>query len=438
MDGSLRGAVMVKVRASSRIIGVILMFGGLTSPVHSQIRGLNGGNIFSAADDDSVTGRARPEYDAQGIPVGGFRAYPNLSVGASFDDNVLRAESDPKSDYFFQFSPQLNLRSQWSRHYLGIGAQATRYQYSTLSSENRTEWDVAGAGRADILTGVDLSVNGRYDSTFEARTSRDQIGAAEPTPYQHSDVGVVFSYDPYRLGLQVSAGFQRYNFDDTKLLSSFGGGLLDNDDRDRDVYSIATTALYELSPGYGLFFRPEYEKREYDLQTGRAAGRDSQGYKIDGGLNLLLGGLIRGEAYAGYVNQNFQGIQFSDVSGIDYGAALRWFPSQLITVHLNAARTLNATTLVGASVSDERSVELGADYELRRNIILQASVSYIAARFEGITRHDEDSSAQLGISYLLNPYVSADAKFTHTNRTTTERGFAFADNVVSITLSGHL
>jgi len=266
----------------------------------------------------------------------------------------------------------------------------------------------------------------------------DQIGAAEPTPYQRSDARFEFSYDPYRIGLQLGADFERYHYDSTKLSPSFGGGLLNNDDRNRNVYSIHATALYELSPGYAAFIRPTYEERIYDLQTRRASGRDSRGYKMDAGVKLLLSRLISGEAYAGYISQDLQGSSFADLSAIDYGAALSWYPSELITVHLDASRTPNATTIAGASLSDERYVGVGIDHELRRNVIVQGAVSYTDTQFEGNPRHDQDFTAQVGVRYFMNPYLTVNARITHTVRDSTEIRRRYAANVVSISVSAHL
>jgi len=419
-------------------VALLLPVAGLAPAAQAQSAVLSADDIDYSRDEDSVTGRSRPEYDPQGIPVGAFRAYPSVGVTASYDDNVLRTPSDGKTDYFFSFAPDLNLVSQWSRHYLALHAGANRFQYSNLSSEDRTEWDVSAVGRLDIISGVGLSANLAKASTFESRTSRDQIGAAGPTPYQRSDARFIFSYDPYRFGVQVTGEFERYNYDETKLLPSFGGGVLNNDDRDRDVYQIQAKALYEFSPGYALFVRPGYRKVTYDLQTGRAAGRDSEGYTMDGGINLLLGQLVKGEIYFGYINQNLQGQEFQDLSGINYGAALRWYPTELITVRLDASRTPNVTTIVGASFSDERNVGVGIDYEARRNIIIQTDLTYTDTTLDGTTRRDEDFSARFGVRYLLNPYLVADTAFTRSVRNSTATGRGFSDDVVSFTLTAHI
>jgi hypothetical protein len=412
---------------------LLLCTTGFVGPAYAQPVGINPAEIDSPPDEDSVLGRPRPEYAAQGLPLGSFRLFPAFGLSAAFDDNVFRTQSNDKSDYFFDFAPEMILRSQWSRHSLNLSASADHYQYAKYSSETRTDWDVAATGRLDIATGTGLSAQLQHVSTAELRSSPDQVDAAEPTPYQRSLARLAFAYNPYRIGVRFTADYVRTDFDSTKTLQ---GTLHNNDDRNRDDYSAALTALYEFSPGYAVFVRPGYEKRVYDLQVSKV--RNIQGYNVDAGVDLLLSRLISGEVYAGYLRQDLQGPAFEDLSGIDYGATLRWYPSQLITVHLNASRAPAATTLVGASLSDSKNVELGVDYEFRRNVILQASIQYIDTAFTGIARQDRDLDTQIGAQYLLNPNLTANARFTHRSRDSTVSGHSYGDNEVLVSLNVHL
>src|SRR5690349_4121111 len=85
-----------------------------------------------------VLDRARPEYDALGLPVGSFLLFPTFAAGASFDDNIFRNPGASASDTFWTFSPRLDLRSQWSQDLLQVYGQADGYAYDTHGSESRT------------------------------------------------------------------------------------------------------------------------------------------------------------------------------------------------------------------------------------------------------------------------------------------------------------
>jgi hypothetical protein len=184
-------------------------------PAHSQFSSQDLAEIESPIETESVLGRRRPEYDPIGVPLGAFRAFPTVSLNAAYDDNVLRSDANAQHDYFISMTPGVVLRSEWVRHYLTAGASATRYRYSRLSSENRTEWNAAIGGRLDILTGFNLTGAATYESTFEDRESRDQVGAAKPTPYSVSSARATLSYNPFRLGVQLGVEYQRYAYSNT-------------------------------------------------------------------------------------------------------------------------------------------------------------------------------------------------------------------------------
>lgn len=416
---------------------LLFVIGGW-SPAHSQYLEDIPQAVLQVLEDNSVTGRRRPEYEPAGLPLGSFRAYPELRTGVAFDDNVLRMKEDVRGDALFNALGRFAVRSEWTRHYLAASASVARAQYMQLTSENKTEWGVSGTGRLDILTGLNLTGTGSHIYTFESRTSRNQIGAARPTPIRRSNAAVTLAYNPYWLGLRLDGQFDRYDYSETNLLPSFGGGVRSNRDRTLNQYSVSGTALAEFSPGYAAFMRATYRERDYDSMSDRALGRDAQGYDLDAGVNLLLTSLVTGEAYVGYRRLQFAGPQFRDLSDVTYGASLRWYTTEVLNLYLRAARTPNPTIFPNASIADSQSVEMGVDYEFRRNVILQLSGMYTGTQFVGISRYDRDWRAQLGVSYLLNRYLSADLQVAHSMRSSNALAAGFDDNIVSVALTGHL
>lgn len=408
------------------------------SPAHSQYLEDIPQTVPQVLEENSVTGHRREEYEPAGLPLGSFRAYPELRTGVAFDDNVLRTKDDARGDALFNAMGRFAVRSEWTRHSLAANASVARAQYLQLTSENKTEWGVSGTGRLDILTGFALMGTGSHIYSFESRTSRNQIGAVRPTPLRRSSAGFTLAYNPYWLGLRLDGQFDRSDYSEVILQPSFGGGVRSNRDRNLNQYSLSGTALAEFSPGYATFMRATYRERDYDSTSDRALGRDAQGYDLDAGVNLLLTSLVTGEAYLGYRRLQFAGAQFRDLSDVTYGASLRWYTTEVLNLYLRAARTPNPTIFPNASIADSQSVEMGADYEFRRNVIVQLSGIYTGTQFVGISRYDRDWRAQLGVSYMLNRYLSADLQAAHAMRASNALAAGFKDNIVSFALTGHL
>jgi hypothetical protein len=390
-------------------------------------------------EDVGVAERARPEYDAKGIPMGGFRLFPILDLSESYDDNVLRLPVG-QSDYIFTVSPSVRLVSQWGRHFLEIYGGLNNYNYSSLSRLSLTDWKVGSDGRLDISRAATLSANVYYGEMHEALSSPNTVGfQASPNRFNQTHAEVTAAYQPNRLGFGVGASYDRLDFLNTPLL---GGGVLFNSDRNETEDQGFARVFYDFSPGYSAFVKGLYDSRHFDHFFDRSGlHRSSNGYRIDGGVDMKISELVAGQIYVGYLEQSFSQnvpLPLRDISGVDYGVALDWFASPLLTVHLNGLRQINDTTLSSTSASEDSSIKLSADYELDYNLLLNAFVSYTNSRLVGTTRTDNYPGVGVGVKYLMNRYLSAYVAYAYSQRSSNFSGVNFSDNTVSIGLIGHL
>ena len=376
-----------------------------------------------------VLDRARPEYDALGLPVGSFLLYPTFATGMSYDDNILRAPSAAAQDVYWTFSPRLDLRSQWSQDLLQLYAQADGYAYDSHGSESRTNWIGGASSEFGIAPGTVVDARASYFDTHESRGSPDiSTAALSPTSFSlfHGDLSILHQPGPF--GLSAGVSYDRHVYDRTQLI---GGGAVDNSDRNSRITEVYGKASYELEPGSSLFARASYNTRDFDLQFDRSGFQhSSDGYRLDGGVQMLLSPLVKGTMYLGYLQQNFKAPLHS-VSGFDFGSQLDWYVTELVTVHLNTTRILSDTTIAGASNEDQRTIQTSVDYELLRNLILQANFGYENDIFDGTSRRDHVATFGLGGNYLLNQRVSFYMHYDHSGRDSTVSGVNFADNLIS-------
>jgi len=396
--------------------------------------------IGMTPQDVGVMDRARPAYDAKGVPLGGFRLFPTLDLNASYDDNVFRVPA-AQSDYFFTISPALRLKSQWGRHFFEVYTGLNNYEYMQFSEENLTDWRVGADGRLDISRAATASANVYYGELHESWSAPNNVVGfqAAPNRYYQTHADVQTAYQPNRLGIGFGASFDRYNWMDTPKI---GGGQLYNSDRDQNEYQGYAKAFYDFSPGYSGFVRASYDERDFDHFYDRSGlHRSSHGFRVNGGLDMQLTHLLAGELFIGYLDQSFAQnvpIPLPNVSGLDYGAELDWYASQTLTVHLSGSRQLADVVISGASVADNKMVAVTADYEFRPDIILQARASYTDSRFVGTTRTDTYPGVGVGVKYLVNRYVSANLNYNYSERSTDVSGVQYTDSTISIGLSLHV
>ncbi len=425
--------------AAKIIVGALLAVMGVSAPA-AATDVTTPTYIGMTPQDVGVMDRARPAYDAKGIPLGGFRLFPTLDLNASYDDNVFKRPA-AQSDYFFTISPALRLKSQWGKHFFEIYAGSNTYEYMDFTAQNLTDWRVGADGRLDITRAAKLSANAFYGELHESWSAPNNVVGyqAAPNRYYQTHADIQTAYQPNRLGIGFGASYDRYNWSNTPKI---GGGLLYNSDRDQNEYQGYGKIHYDFSPGYSAFVRASYDERDFELFYDRSGlHRSSHGYRLNGGLDVQLTHLLAGELFLGYLNQSFaQNVPtpLPNVSGFDYGAELDWYASPTFTVHLSGSRQLADVTITGASVADNKMVALSADYEFRPNIILQARVSYTDSRFVGTTRTDTYPGAGVGVKYLVNRYVSANLNYNYSERSTDVSGVQYTDNTISIGLSLHV
>jgi len=107
-------------------------------------------NDYDRGRNTSVLERDRPEYDANGLPAGGFIVYPKIVAATEFNSNALASNGGDQSDWSFIVTPSLLIQSNWNRDELEFGGDLSAQESAKFSSNNELAWRVHGDGRLDI------------------------------------------------------------------------------------------------------------------------------------------------------------------------------------------------------------------------------------------------------------------------------------------------
>ena len=108
---------------------------------------------YSRGENVGVTDRDRPEYDATGIPAGGFVVYPKVELGGEFDSNALAvdgASARPQADWDLLADPSVFVQSNWNRNELEGQAALNLRQADRFGGNDETGWSVRGLGHYDL------------------------------------------------------------------------------------------------------------------------------------------------------------------------------------------------------------------------------------------------------------------------------------------------
>ncbi len=375
----------------------------------------------------SVIRRPRRDYDPVGARGHGFIFYPYASAELLFDDNIFASETK-QDDLIWKSSAGVNAESDWGRHFLGFELAVEDYRHRDEQSEDHT--NVAGSvkGRYDIYH--DTALYGKFSITnaHENRGASSALSstvAAKPTEYLAVKAGSYLEKTIGRSTIQVSGSIEHFNYDD---VAAVGGGTLDQDSRDGNIYKGGLRKSYNFSPGYNAFGMVEFNSRDF-RGGGGTPNRDSDGIEARAGLEFEATRVIAAEFSVGYLHQDYDNNAFSDVDSIAFKSALVWNPTQLMTVNFDASRVVSETTVTNASGRLDTVVNAQIDYEILRNVIGSVKGGYMMEDYQGVAREDETVTAGISVDYLVNRRMRTKLYYTHQNRDSNTATFDYEKNI---------
>jgi hypothetical protein len=355
-----------------------------------------------------VTDRVAPESDALGNKLGGFTAYPKLGISSGYDSNVYATENDAKSNAVFVIDPSVALESDWSRHKLSFGGFLSQSLRSEYTQEDNTTWGIGGSGQLDVLESSNIQSSLGYQELTESRGGiNPNLAIPNPIQYDLLQWGLVGNHRLNQLNLSAAVDFDKFDYDSTGQQY-----------RDRDVWVFTAQGGYAFSPGYNGFVRGEFNNRNFENGSVTAGGvsQDSQGYNLAVGIDSEITNLISGEAYIGYLDQDYDSAAFSDASGVSFGVDLEWEATKLTKVSLTGSRDV-VDSMTPRSGGILYSVGgFGVDHELTPEVHLTGDFSYYNADYKGIDREDDGYVYSVGADYRLSRSVHLDLLYSFNDR----------------------
>lgn len=374
---------------------------------------------------ETVFDRNRPDFDAKGIPAGGFRIFPSLTVRQAYDDNVFATDVDEEGDFITLISPEIDVRSEWSRHSLVFTAFADIERFADFDNEDAEEYGAAVRGTLDVTARDEVRALAGYSRQVEGRTDPDQAVGVDRNEYDDYRLGAGYTHDFNRVSVQVDGLWRELDFIGDRLR-----------ERDRQEFRFESRVSYDVSPRFDLFVEPFYVLRDYDERTAGGADQDSQTFGILGGAGIDITGILFGEIGAGVFYDEFESSARDEVTGFALSAALDWNVTELTTLRARASNESEATNVGGASTLVTTEAAIAVEHELMRNVLIGADAYFQMEDFQGISRTDETYGGGLEVQYLVNSYFSVFAEYQHETQDSDAAGNDYSINVVLVGLRG--
>jgi outer membrane protein W len=375
-----------------------------------------------------------------GIPWGSFLVYPELSLAATYDDNIYAERTNVSADFIYTVTPSLALKSKWTQHALNLDLGLDSDHYRSHDSEDVTDYWLGLDGHYDLGANSNLFGGARHSRDHEDRStpgSLNPTAQVSPTQYFHDEahLGLAHSYDAFRL--RLGGTYDKYNYEDG--VSSLGVPV-DNDYRDHTLDSLGARLGYVLSPQYELFGQFATDNRNYDiLIPGQTYNRDSDGYRAAIGLRFTLQPQrLVGEVFAGAMSQDYAYSGYSDISQPYFGALAVWKPTSQVTATGFIDRTLEETNVNDGTVYASGSLDTTYGFEVEHQISSKLSVNgraaYTRSDFQNYDRLDTIIDAGAGLRYFVASAVYLGADLRITNRDSNDLDGQYASNQIMVNI----
>jgi hypothetical protein len=233
-----------------------------------------------------------------------------------------------------------------------------------------------------------------------------------------------------RLAGSVGMRVDHYNYGSTRAQD---GSIISQDSRDGRVAAAHARLDYAISSGLGVFSALEVNKR--DLRGTPTQSLSSDGYRSLSGINVKLGHLVSGEVGAGYASQRFDDPTIGAIQGPAYRGLINWSVTRLLDLHFKAEQIVTeaSDTVAGGVRAD--AFQIGADYELRRNLIFSIAGTYERDRFFGQVREDKVQSTLAELKYVLNRYSSISIQHQYFRRDSSTPSSSYDKHEVGVNVT---
>lgn len=381
--------------------------------------------------DTPVSTRSYPEYQAVGIRNGSWMFNPTLTGGGFFDSNVFSTNTGMQSDFAGQIGAGLQAHTLWERHGIDIQASTLNTTYSHFNTLDQTDTSLKANGHYDIDNSTTFLGGFQAAYLHEGVGSlTSPAGAIQPTPYSLFSGDATLRKQFGRASVSVGTRVDSYNYGSVLAQN---GTTIDESSRDGQVYTAHGRFDYTLSEKSAVFTAVEGNWR--NLQGTPTQSLSSDGYRVMSGIDLEFTHLITGELAGGYMAQHFDASSIGNVEGPTYRAMLTWRPTRLLDVHFNAEQLVTEASDTTATGIRASALQVGFDYEFRRNVTLSVATTYERDSFYGQDRLDDVYDANVRLKYALNNITSLTLYYHFIRRASNIAEDSFDKNIVGINAS---
>ncbi|SHL38157.1 uncharacterized protein, PEP-CTERM system associated [Roseovarius marisflavi] len=357
-----------------------------------------------------------------------------VSVSEQFTDNVFLTANDRRSDFITVIEPWISLALRRQDFRLNLDASAEFGRFADYSSEDFNDYFLGAQARYRINDSVFAFGGLDFAWEHENRNSPDDVDGVKPTELHDASgffgIGGKINDKSFRLGVNV----RDLDYDDVRAFDGVTFVNVDNDDRDRLQTEIGGRLGVAKTTNGEVFVQGIYDKREYDEKIdngGLGFQRSSDGFQAAVGYTGTVGEM-RGEVLVGVMSQNYDDPRFGTTTTVDLGADLTWPLSAKTQLTGIVERSIEETTLAGASGYVSTSAGLRLRHSVAPNMSVAGYFFLTQNDYQGAARTDILTETGISLRRYLNSRVYLDTDYDFLQRQSDVAGVEYDEHRLTL------
>ena len=382
-----------------------------------------------------------------GLRAGDFFWFPRAELDEAYNSNIFATSTRPSSDLITALTTSFDLLSNFSSNSLNAHGASLLQAYADHSGQNTQDGVISADGKLDVTAGSYLYGTAQVAHQHIAYGSPNSPGSiAQPVTYWDYTATAGFVQGGRRFSYEVDVGVTSAQYNAAQLV---GGGVLPQSSQDGTASTAAVTGRYEIIPDYLGYVRVAGSLFDYWHTVPGETRPNFTTYRADVGLQILpRNHIIYGDAYAGYLIQNFAQSNLGSTSTPDFGGDLTWAITPLTTLTFTGLTTFNTGTpgnsafitgTPGTSILTvgnsylSRVFSAGVNHQLLPNLQLGLTGSYINNTFQGTSRGADNVFIVNGtVRYQVNRNLYLGGDVYYAQQSSTSAGGSFSQNIFTL------
>lgn len=321
----------------------------------------------------TVLSRERPGYDPLGLRIGEWTINGSVSETAGDNSNVTGYPTG-RASAFLDTSATGEAVAQWAEDRFAADMLVEDDAYLQQAHQSFSNW-TATLADTHMFGGDQATLAYSHMSLHQIASDFGALQADAPVGYQLDDLRLFGNVVLSRFTLIPLLDMQYVRDADASVL----GVPVSLNDEARVIVTEGAELRYALTDRRSLVVVGQGIETDYAQRPAGGPTESSTSFRLLAGLDTEARGVWRARVLVGAEVRSFAAADYATRWSPIAQGSLIWTPDGMTTATLGLTRTIADPADFGVQGYDFTRVSLVLDRELRRNLLLQASVGFQSA-----------------------------------------------------------